>query len=192
MPTIYVIAGPNGAGNTTFADRYFPDEARQVEFVNVDLIARGLSPYDPGVVAVEAGRIALGRLRQLIADKIGFIWENTISGRSATGWLREAKAAGVTLKCYFLWVKDVDITMARLRSRVGEGGRNIPDEVLRRHFYKTLQQFIQVYRSLFDAWKFFENDLGQPRMLAAQKQERLALGDRGCLERLLAEAGIKL
>ena len=54
MPTLYIIAGPNGVGKTTFADRYLPDEARQLEFVNADLIARGLSPYDPDSVSMEA------------------------------------------------------------------------------------------------------------------------------------------
>jgi len=47
MPTLYIIAGPNGVGKTTFADEYLPDEVRQLEFINADLIARGLSPYDP-------------------------------------------------------------------------------------------------------------------------------------------------
>lgn len=192
MPTIYVIAGPNGVGKTTFADRYLPDEAKQVEFVNADLIARGLSPYDPDVVAMDAGRIAIGRIRQLVADKIGFTWETTMSGRSAAGWLREAKAAGFTVKCYFLWVKDVDITMARIRFRVGEGGHNIPEEVSRRRFYKTLQNLFQVYRPLFDSWKLYENDLGRPRLLAAQKHERLALRDRAGFEKLLGEAGVSL
>ena len=192
MPTIYVIAGPNGVGKTTFADRYLPDEARQVEFVNADLISRGLSPYDPDAVAMEAGRIALGRIRQLIADKVGFTWETTMSGRSAAGWLREAKAAGFTLKCYFLWVRDVNITITRIRFRVGEGGHNIPEEVSKRRFLKTLQNFFQVYRPLFDSWKLYENDLGEPRLLAVQKQERLALRDRTNFEKLLAEAGVKL
>ena len=191
MPTIYVIAGPNGVGKTTFADRYLPDEARQVEFVNTDLIARGLSPYDPDAVAMDAGRIALGRIRQLIANKIGFTWETTMSGRSAAGWLREAKAAGFTLKCYFLWVRDVNITMKRIRFRVGEGGHNIPEYISKRRFLKTLQNFFQVYRPLFDSWKLYENDFGQPRLLAVQKQERLALRDPANFERLLAEAGVK-
>ena len=48
-------------GKTTFANRYLPDEAKQLEFVNTDLIARGLAPYDPDSVAVEAGKIALRR-----------------------------------------------------------------------------------------------------------------------------------
>ena len=192
MPTIYVIAGPNGVGKTTFADRYLPDEAKQVEFVNADLIARGLSPYDPDVVAMEAGRIALGRIRQLIADKFGFTWETAMSGRSAAVWLCEAEAAGFTVKCYFLWVKDVGITMNRIRFRVSEGGHNIPDDVAKRRFVKTLQNFFQVYRPLFDSWKLYENDLGAPRLLAVQKQERLALRERPAFEKLLAESGIKL
>lgn len=192
MPTIYVIAGPNGVGKTTFADRYLPDEAKQLEFVNADLIARGLSPYDPDGVAMDAGRIAIGRIRQLIADKTGFTWETTMSGRSAAGWLRGAKAAGFTLKCYFLWAKDVDITVRRIRFRVSEGGHNIPEEVSRRRFFKTLQNFFQVYRPLFDSWKLYENDLGKPRLLAAQKHERLALRDRASFEKMLAEAGVEL
>ena len=74
MPTICVIAGPNGGGKTACANEYLPNEAKQLEFVNADLRARGLSPCDPDMVAMDAGRIALGRIRQLIADKTGFTW----------------------------------------------------------------------------------------------------------------------
>ncbi len=192
MPTIYIIAGPNGVGKTTFADRYLPDEAKQLEFVNADLIARGLSPYDPEVVAMEAGRIALGRIRELIAHKTGFTWETTMSGRSAAGWLREAKAAGFNLKCYFLWVRQPEITLTRIRQRVVEGGHNIPEDVSRRRFFKTLENFFAIYRPLFDSWKLLENDLSEPRLIALEKQGRLVARDRTQLDRILTKANIKL
>ena len=81
MPNIYVIAGPNGVGKTTFADRYLPDVIKQLEFINADMIARGLSPYNPDGAAMEAGRIALARIRHLIAAGESFTWETTMSGR---------------------------------------------------------------------------------------------------------------
>jgi predicted ABC-type ATPase len=192
MPTIYVIAGPNGVGKTTFADKYLPDEAKQVEFVNADLIARGLSPYDPDVVAMDAGRIAIGRIRQLIGDKIGFTWETTMSGRSAAGWLREAKAAGFTLKCYFIWVRQPEITLTRIRQRVVEGGHDIPEAVSRRRFFKTIENFFEMYRPLFDVWKLYENDLPEPRLLAVEKHGRFIVRDRKRLNDILNEANVKL
>src|SRR2546426_11241188 len=141
MPTLYIIAGPNGVGKTTFADRYLPDEAKQLEFVNADLIARGLSPYDPDAVSIEAGKIVLRRIRELIEHRIGFAWETTMSGKTAVGWLRQARAAGYFLKTYFLWVRDPGTTIRRIRQRVAEGGHNINEEVSRRRFLKTIQNF---------------------------------------------------
>src|SRR5438128_5759284 len=110
MPTLYIIAGPNGVGKTTFADRYLPQEARQLEFVNADLIARGLSPYDPEAVSIEAGKIALKRIRELLRQRVGLTWETTMSGRTAVGWLRDARESGYILKTYFLWVRKPEIT----------------------------------------------------------------------------------
>lgn len=177
-------------GKTTFADRYLPDEAQQLEFVNADLIARGLSPYDPEASAVEAGKIALKRIRELIAHGIGFTWETTMSGKTAAGWLRDARAKGYTLKAYFLWVRNVDVTIDRIRQRVAEGGHNIDPDVSRRRFYKTIQNFFTIYRPLMDTWKLLENEISGPRLLAVEKDGRLAVRDQVRLDKIKQEAGI--
>ena len=192
MPTLYIIAGPNGVGKTTFADRYLPDEARQLEFVNADLIARGLSPYDPEAVAVEAGKIALRRIRELLAHKASFTWETTMSGKTAAAWLRDARDRGYLLKTYFLWVRDVQVTIDRIRQRVTEGGHNIDPEVSRRRFLKTIQNFFVIYRSLMYSWKLLENDHSGPRLLAVEKEGRLAVRDRFRLEAIAREAEFEL
>jgi predicted ABC-type ATPase len=95
-----------------------------LEFVNVDLIAHGLAPYKPDSVAIEAAKIALRRIRELIKNRIGFTWETTMSGRTAVSWLRQAKEAGFVLKAYFLWVRHTETTIQRIRQRVVEGGRS--------------------------------------------------------------------
>jgi len=192
MPTLYVIAGPNGVGKTTFADRYLPDEAKQLEFVNADLIARGLSPYDPDSVAIEAGRIALKRIRELIEHRIGFTWETTMSGKTAAVWLREAKKRGFVLKAYFLWVREPETTIRRIRQRVAEGGHNIPEEGSRRRFFKTIQNFFTIYRPLMTSWQLFQNELAGTRLVAVEKGGRLVLRDRIRFAQILSEAEIVL
>jgi predicted ABC-type ATPase len=191
MPTLYIIAGPNGVGKTTFANRYLPDEARQLEFVNADLIAKGLSPFAPDSVSIEAGKIALKRIRELIAQKIGFTWETTMSGRSAVAWLRDARDAGYVLKTYFLWVRELDITIGRIKQRVVEGGHNIEEEVSRRRFYKTVQNFFSIYAPLMNTWKLYENDLDSPRLLAVGKEGRRAIRDKVGFAKALKAAEIE-
>src|SRR4029077_389723 len=175
MPTLYIIAGPNGVGKTTFADRYLPDEAKQLEFVNADLIARGLSPYDPDSVSIEAGKIALRRIRELIEHRVGFTWETTMSGRTAVVWLRQAREAGFDLKAYFLWVRNPETTIRRIRQRVIEGGHNIAEEVSRRRFFKTIQNFFSVYRPVMTTWKLIQNELPGPRLVAVERHGRLVI-----------------
>jgi predicted ABC-type ATPase len=192
MPTLYVIGGPNGVGKTTFADRYLPDEAKQLEFVNADLIARGLSPYDPEAVVIEAGKILLRRVRELISRREGFTWETTMSGRSAVGWLRQAREAGYDLKAYFLWVRDPETTLRRIRQRVVEGGHNITEEVSRRRFFKTIQNFFTIYRPLMTSWKLLQNELPGPRLLALGKQGRLVVRDPMQFAQIQREAEIQI
>jgi predicted ABC-type ATPase len=192
MPTLFIIAGPNGVGKTTFADRYLPDEAKQREFVNADLIARGLSPYDPEAAAMEAGRIALTRIRELIASRTGFTWETTLSGKTAVVWLRQARQAGYVLKAYFLWVRNLETTIRRIRQRVIEGGHAISEDLSRRRFFKTIQNFFTIYRPLMTSWRLYENELLGPRLLAVEKYGRLVVRDPAQFAQMQRETGIQL
>ncbi len=192
MPTLCIIAGPNGVGKTTFANRYLPDEARQLEFVNADLIAKGLSPFDPDSVSIEAGKIALKRIRELIGQRAGFTWETTMSGRTAVGWLREARETGYTLKAYFLWVRHPETTIGRIHQRVTEGGHNIPEETSRRRFFKTIQNFFEIYRPVMHSWKLFQNEFPGPRLVAVEKSSRLVVRDRARFAEIQKEAQFKV
>ena len=158
--------------------------------MNADLIARGLSPYDPDSVSMEAGRIALERIRHLIKTKQSFTWETTMSGRTAVSWLREAKNSGYQIKCWLLWVANVDTTLSRIRHRVNEGGHNIDIDVSRRRFIKTIQNFLSIYRPLCDAWKLIADDIQAPRLLALQKNGKLVVRDAKAIEKINRETGV--
>jgi predicted ABC-type ATPase len=79
-PRCFIIAGPNGAGKTTFARRYVPGLGGSVHFINADLIAAGLSPFEPQLAAVAAGRLVLRELTRLVAAREDFAFESTLSG----------------------------------------------------------------------------------------------------------------
>jgi len=58
-PNLYIIAGPNGSGKTTFAEEFLPNYVKCTTFVNADTIARGLSAFSPDAAALKAGRLLL-------------------------------------------------------------------------------------------------------------------------------------
>jgi predicted ABC-type ATPase len=92
-PTIYVIAGCNGAGKTTFAKEFLPSIS-VVRFLNADEIARGLSPLRPEAVAFKAGRLLLSELHELIERRETFALESTLSGRTYVNIFKQAKQCG--------------------------------------------------------------------------------------------------
>lgn len=79
MPKLYIIAGCNGAGKTTASYTVLPEMLGCREFVNADEIAKGLSPFNPESVAIEAGRLMLQRMDDLLAEGADFAFETTLA-----------------------------------------------------------------------------------------------------------------
>jgi len=70
MLNLYIIAGCNGAGKTTASFTILPEMLNCREFVNADNIAAGISPFNPESVAVEAGRVMLSRIQELMKGRV--------------------------------------------------------------------------------------------------------------------------
>lgn len=94
IKNLYIISGCNGAGKTTASFTILPEILNCKEFVNADEIARGLSPFQPETVAVQAGRIMLERITLLLKESKSFGFETTLSTRSYKTMLNRAKASG--------------------------------------------------------------------------------------------------
>jgi predicted ABC-type ATPase len=75
-PRCIIIAGPNGAGKTTFAKKYLPNVAGLVHFINAELIASGISPFQPELAAVAASRLVLRELDRLTEERTEFAFED--------------------------------------------------------------------------------------------------------------------
>lgn len=100
---LYIISGCNGAGKTTASYTVLPEILLCKEFVNADEIAKGLSPFNPESMAIEAGRLMLKRIDELLAARISFSIETTLATRSYTRLITRAQNAGYKVSLiYFL------------------------------------------------------------------------------------------
>jgi predicted ABC-type ATPase len=164
-PQIIIIAGPNGAGKTTFATEYLPHEASCPAFINADLIAAGLAPFDVGSAAVRAARLMLAELRRCVATRESFAFETTLSGRSYLHQIPKWQAAGYRVNLIFLRLRSVRLAIARVKTRVAEGGHAVPAATIRRRFRQGWINFEQYYLPLVDHWELYDNSDIKPVLL---------------------------
>jgi predicted ABC-type ATPase len=166
QPTIYIIAGCNGAGKTTFAREFLPREVKCLRFLNADEIARGLSPFDPAGGALRAGRILLSEFRASIERRETFAFESTLSGRTYVGLLRQALDLGFRIHLHYLWLPNVRMAIARVRERVIKGGHHVPTADVRRRFTRSLLHLATNYAPLAEQWAVWDNQTSPPVLMA--------------------------
>lgn len=189
MPTIYVIAGPNGAGKTTFARVFLPRYAGCVRFVNPDLIAAGLSPFDPPAAAARAARLVLEQIREHLAAGVDFAFETTLSGRTYLPLLRRAKGAGYRVVLIYLWLPDPALAVARVADRVAQGGHDVPERDIRRRFGRSLRHLCVDYGAAADEVLCFDNSGERPHLVFRAAEGVTTVHDAE-LYRALMEAAV--
>jgi predicted ABC-type ATPase len=162
---IVIIAGPNGAGKTSFAREFLPHEAGCPVFVNADLIAAGIAPFQPETVAFRAGRLMLAEIAHHANERCNFAFETTLSGLTYAHMIDDWRAKGYTVKLIFLSLPSVEEAIARVAMRVRQGGHDIPVDTIRRRFAAGLKHFRETYRQRVDYWQLIDNSGTEPLLL---------------------------
>lgn len=150
QPAVYVIAGPNGSGKTTFAQKFLPDFVQCREFLNADLIAAGLAPFAPETQALLASQLMLEQARKLVQKQQSFSLETTLAGRSYRQMIPQWQDAGFHVVLFFLWLPSADLAVDRVASRVKQGGHNIPEADIRRRYARGLKNLFDLYLPVVD------------------------------------------
>ncbi|UII29519.1 zeta toxin family protein [Fulvivirga maritima] len=171
MNNLYIISGCNGAGKTTASYTLLPEILDCNEFVNADEIAKGLSPFNPESEAMAAGRLMLSKIDRLISRKNDFGFETTLSTRSYKNLITKARENGYRLTLLFFWLRNPDLAVKRVETRVKEGGHNIPEDVIRRRYENGLKNFFSIFEPLVDEWMFIDNS-GEPYQIVAYKNTK--------------------
>ena len=164
MKKIIIIAGPNGAGKTTFAREFLPAEAQTLRFINADLIAAGLAPFNPESASFKAGRLMLEAIDECVEAGHSFAFETTLSGMVYLKKMSLWQAQGYQVKLWFLSLPNEEIAVSRVAHRVVQGGHNIPQHVIRRRFKAGIENLYASYIKAVDSWAIYDSSGMQPML----------------------------
>jgi predicted ABC-type ATPase len=168
---LYIISGCNGAGKTTASFNILPDLLNCKEFVNADEIARGLSPFQPENVSIEAGRLMLKRIDELINSNQDFSFETTLSTRSFINTIEYAKSKGYYITLIFFWLESIELAKDRVKKRVAEGGHNIESDVIERRYKTGIKNLFKLYFNKVDSLLIYDNSTAESELIAEKEIE---------------------
>ena len=155
---IYVIAGVNGAGKSSIGGAAF--RAFGGDYYNPDEAARQLTAADPGLDAAEANGAAwqqgVGLLRRAIAERLDFAFETTLGGNTIPRLLAEAAAQGIGIYVWYAGLSGPELHLKRVRSRVRQGGHNVPEDAIRRRYERSRLNLVALL-PLLTAFRMYDN-----------------------------------
>ncbi|WP_454986951.1 zeta toxin family protein [Capnocytophaga bilenii] len=163
---LYIIAGCNGAGKTTASFTILPEVLGCKEFINADEIAKGLSPFQPESVAMQAGRIMLARMEELLQKGETFAFETTLATKSYKQKIEWAQANGYEVTLLFFWLDSPNMAKKRVAQRVAEGGHSIPTETIERRYHNGIANLFAIYMDMVDICYIFDNSEGERTPIA--------------------------
>lgn len=167
-PIAVLIAGPNGAGKSTAAPRLLKGALGVVEFLNADLIAQGLSPFDPDGAALAASEVMIRRMETFGAAGVSFGLETTLAARTLAPRFVKLVSKGYHFHLVFLYLPSADLAVARVADRVKLGGHHVPEETVRRRYHAGLRNFFELYQPITTTWQMFDNSqAGSMNLIAA-------------------------
>ena len=169
---LYIIAGCNGAGKTTASFTILPEVLDCKEFINADEIAKGLSPFQPESVAMQAGRIMLARMDELLQKGETFAFETTLATKSYKQKIEWAQANGYEVTLLFFWLDSPNMAKKRVAQRVAEGGHSIPSQTIERRYHNGITNLFVIYIDMVDICYIFDNSEGRKELIAQKERHK--------------------
>ncbi len=176
-PVVLVLAGPNGAGKSTAAPSLIHEMAGIDRYINADAIARGLTPFDPAMSSIAAGRVMLRHMDELAKERRSFAIETTLSGVKLAGRLSKLCDDGYRIHIVYLWLPSAELAIERVAQRVRLGGHSIDREVVKRRYFRSLTNFMTIYSPIARSWRVYDNAGVSPIAIASGSGDSLQIAD---------------
>ena len=153
--TLYIIAGANGSGKTTFAKEFAKN--KNLDFINADEIAKDLDSNNINKYKIKAGKLFFKQLKENLKCGESFIIETTLSGKYLVNYINQAKKLEYRVVLIYLFLEKPEINIERIKNRVFNGGHYVPDEDVIRRFYRSKNLFCSLYKNIVSSWSIYYN-----------------------------------
>jgi predicted ABC-type ATPase len=178
---IYVLAGTNGAGKSSIAGEMLL--ACGTVFFNPDDAARLILEKNPGISQPEANSTAWQEgkrlLERAIREKSNYAFETTLGGKTITRLLQMALSEGIEVRMWYVGLEGVDLHIARVRSRVRQGGHDIPEERIRQRYTESRLHLIDLVPRLTELFVYDNSKEADPAAGVAPEPELVLHRVRG-------------
>ena len=151
---LWILAGGNGAGKSTFYDLYLAK--RGIKFVNADLIAKGIDPDNAENLSYHAATVAAKIRGDLITEGASFCFETVFSHESKIDFIAQAKANGYRVTIVYIHLSDSSLNEARVKQRIAEGGHSVPPDKIHSLIPRTMKH-IKTALSIVDEARILDN-----------------------------------
>ncbi len=153
-PVLHLIAGINGAGKTTFYYRFLRSRTLDAEYVNADEIERDRWPKEIGHHSYDAGKLAARRREELLRERRSFVTETVFSHESKLELIHRAQAQGFRVLLYHIHVSTPELAIARVQTRVSQGGHDVPTPKVHARYPRTLNLLMKAVETANRAFVF--------------------------------------
>ncbi len=153
MKEVIIVAGANGSGKTTFAKDFVKEKAYY--FVNADEIGATLEGQEG--FQLKAGRIFFAKIKELVEANQSFVMESTLSGGYLTRIVEQLRKYEYSIRIVYVFLENPESCIERVKIRVIKGGHHVPEEDIRRRYYRSKHNFWNHYRQLADSWLLIYN-----------------------------------
>lgn len=139
-----IFAGVNGAGKSTLYNSPILEKEKLGVRINTDEIVRTFGDWKNETDQVKAGRIAINLRKDCIERGISFNQETTLTGNSIIKLVDQIKEKGYKIHLFYVRVNSPKIAKERIAERVKKGGHDIPNEIVEKRYYESIENLKKV------------------------------------------------